>query len=166
MRLETERLIIRPWTMDDVEAAFTIYGDPEVMRYVGTGQAVPDLESMTDRLGKIIARDHGKPYGLWALERKQDGIVIGGGLLKALPDESDIEVGYHLAKAWWSQGYATEAARRLVQYGVDDLQLKRIVGVTYPENKASMRVLEKAGLVHQGLSKYLDIDVEFFILEA
>jgi [ribosomal protein S5]-alanine N-acetyltransferase len=165
MRLETDRLIIRPWTMEEADAAFAIYGDSEVMRYVGDGRPSPDIETMRASLAKLIERDRGKQLGLWALEKRDSGEVIGSGLLKPLPDNSDIEVGYHLAQKWWGQGYATEAATALVEYGLSNVGLSRIVGVTYPENVASQRVLTKAGLVHKGKSRYGEIEVELFVIE-
>jgi ribosomal-protein-alanine N-acetyltransferase len=167
MLLETERLRLRDWTLEDAEHAFAVYGDPEVARYLGTtGQPVPSLEKMRESLTRIMDRSNGKPMGFWALELKEGGELVGGALLQPLPDESDVEVGYHLGKAHWGKGYATEIASRLVRYGFEEVGLKRIVGVTYPQNKASMRVLEKSGLSHQGQSKYGEVDVELFVVEA
>ena len=152
--------------MEDAEDAFTIYGDPEVARYLGTtGQPVPNVEKLRENLAKRIEKTKGQTMGFWALELKGTGELIGGALLQPLPDESDVEVGYHLGKRHWGKGYATEIASRLVRYGFEDLGLKRIVGVTYPQNKASMRVLEKSGLTHRGQSKYGEVDVELFVAE-
>src|SRR5437773_2004276 len=108
MHLETDRLIIRDWRLEDSEAAFTIYGDPDVMRFVGTGQPYESLDQTRLSLRRIIARDTDKPMGFWAVEDKSTVELVGGGLLKYLPDHSDVEVGYHLAKKWWGRGMATE----------------------------------------------------------
>lgn len=166
MLLETERLRLRDWTVEDAEQAFTIYGDPEVARFLGTtGQPMPSVDKLRENLGKRIEKTQGQDMGFWALELKDTGELIGGALLQLLPDESDVEVGYHLGKRHWGQGYATEIASRLVRYGFEEVGLKRIVGVTYPQNKASMRVLEKSGLSHRGQSKYGEVDVELFVVE-
>ena len=165
MHLETERLIIRDWRLEDADAAFAIYGDPEVMKYVGTGQPYDSMEQARLSIRRSIARDKDKPFGFWAVEDKESGELIGGGLLKFLPDHSDVEVGYHLGKKWWGKGYGTEIAQALVRYGFEMLNLEKIVGVTYPENIASQRVLEKAGLIHVGSSTYVDIPVELYVLE-
>jgi ribosomal-protein-alanine N-acetyltransferase len=165
MYLETERLIIRDWRLEDAAAAFSVYGDPEVMRYVGTGQPHESLEQTRVSLRRSILRDKDKAMGFWAIDLKMTGELIGGGLLKYLPDHSDVEVGYHLGKKWWGKGYATEIARALVKYGFEGLNLQKIVGVTYLENVPSQRILEKAGLAHQGSTTYVDIPVELFVLE-
>lgn len=165
MHLETERLVIRDWRLEDAESAFSIYGDPEVMRFVGTGQPYESLEQTRLSLRRIILRDADKPLGFWAVEDKTSGELVGGALLKYLPDHSDVEVGYHLGRRWWGSGLATEVARALVQYGFEQVGLERIVAVTYPENLASRRVLEKAGLIHMGSGTYVDIEVETFALE-
>lgn len=162
MRLETERLIIRDWSPEDAVAAFAIYGDPEVMRYVGNGKPFESLEQTKEILGRIIARTKDQPLGFWAVENKPTGELIGGALLQDLPDHSDVEVGYHLGKPWWGKGYATELSTALVRYGFDTLKLNKIVGVTYPENLPSQRVLTKSGLSHVGSSLYADIPVERF----
>jgi [ribosomal protein S5]-alanine N-acetyltransferase len=103
--------------------------------------------------------------GFWAFVDKATGELVGGALLKPLPDDSDVGVGYHLGKKWWGRGLATEIAAALVRYSFEKVGLKRIVGVTYPENVASRRVLEKAGLVHSGQSRYVDIPVEFYVMD-
>lgn len=165
MLLETDRLRIRDWRIEDAEAAHRIYGDPEVMRYVGSGVPNDSIEKTRLGLRRAIARDANQPLGFWAAELKDSGELIGGALLKYLPDHSDVEVGYHLGQQWWGQGYATEIAQALVRYGFETVGLEKIVGVTYPENIASQRVLEKAGLIHMGESLYVDIPVELFVLE-
>jgi ribosomal-protein-alanine N-acetyltransferase len=162
MRLETERLLIRDWKIEDAEAAFAIYGDPEVMRYVGP--MMQSLEQARASLGRIIARHEGKPLGFWAAETREGSELVGGALLNYMEQGQDIEVGYHLAKKWWGHGLATELATALVRYGFGELQLDKIVGVTYPDNIPSRRVLEKSGLLHLGSAKYVDIDVEMYSL--
>ena len=165
MHLESERLIIRDWTVEDAPAAFEVYGDPDVMQYVGRGAPDESLEMTRIGLRRAMLRDKDKPLGFWAVELRDTGELIGGALLKFLPDHSDIEVGYHLGKKWWGQGYATEIAQTLVQYGFEHLSLEKIVGVIYLENVASQRVLEKAGLIHVGSTTYVDIPVELYVIE-
>ena len=164
MYLETERLIIRDWTLEDAEAAFSVYGDPEVMLYVGSGKPYPDRETMRARLEVLIERDRNRNLGLWALELKGGGEVVGGAVLNHLPDGTEVEVGYHLAKKHWGKGYATEATKALLDHGWS-IGLTKIVGVTYPENVASQQVLRKAGLVHAGQIPYGEKLFELFVIE-
>ena len=149
MILETERLRLRPWTLteDDVAAAFRIYGDPEVMSMMGL-PLDPDLAATRTGLTRIVGRYAEWPgMGLWAVKEVATGAIIGSAGIKPMDGGPEIEIGYHLARAAWGKGYATEVARALVDYGFSRLGLTRIVGVARPENQASRRVLQKAGLV-------------------
>ena len=115
---ETERLIAREWSEADAEAAFEMYGDIEVMRGL-SGIVEADLESQGANLRKAIAayRERPRGTGYWALVRKEDGRIVGASLVKPIPgDEEKIEIGWHLAKAHWGKGYATEAARAILEH--------------------------------------------------
>src|SRR6185436_8096812 len=105
---ETERLIARKWDADwDAEAAFRMYGDPEVMRYLGRDpQVAVDIADVRARLEKSLAvyAERNNGTGAWALEEKDGGAVIGAVLVKHLPDADniptqDLEVGWHLQRA-------------------------------------------------------------------
>ncbi len=165
--LETERLILREWTLEDAPAAFAIYGDPAVMRYIGaTGTPDPDVAQTRRGLERAIARYPQHPgLDFWAAVERTSREVVGAGLLKHLDRGREVEVGYHLARRVWGWGYATEIARGLVAHGFDRLGLDRIVGVAYPENRASCRVLEKAGLIYQGRRRYYGRDLEYYAIE-
>jgi ribosomal-protein-alanine N-acetyltransferase len=147
---ETERFWVRRWTMEDTEAAFAIYGDPEVWRYMGGGPGDADVEASRAGLRRVIGRYEELPgMGLWAIVEQATGEIVGSVELVPLEGGPEIEVGYHLARRHWGRGIATEAARGAVKYGFEVLGLPRIVGVCYPENLASRRVLEKCGLVYE-----------------
>ncbi len=165
--LETDRLILREWTLEDAAAAFVIYGDAAVMRYIGA-TGTPHLNVTQTRAGleRAIARYPQHPgLGFWAAVERARGEIVGAGLLQRLEGGPEVEVGYHLARRVWGQGYATEIARTLVGYGFDRLGLDRIVGVAYPENRASCRVLEKAGFIYQGRRHAYGQDLEYYIIE-
>lgn len=148
-RLATERLVLRPWTLAeaDVHGAFAIFGDPEVTRFLTRREV--DLDGQRRGLERLIAgsRSYGAGLGWFALERRAGGGVIGCGLLKPLEDRGpEIEVGYHLARAHWGQGYATEAARGLLRHGFETLGLARIVAVVDPDNARSLAVVARLGM--------------------
>ena len=84
-------------------------------------------------------------YGHWAVTLRETGQLMGWDGLEFLPDTNETEVGYLFSKSFWGKGYATEATRSAVQFGMDK-GLKEIIGLTDPENIASQRVLEKSGL--------------------
>jgi ribosomal-protein-alanine N-acetyltransferase len=154
--LATERIVLRPWTLAeaDVHSAFAIFGDPEVTRFLTRHEV--DLDGQRRGLERLIAgsRSYGAGLGWFALERRSDGGVIGCGLLKPLEDPevigAEIEVGYHLARAHWGQGYATEAARGLLRHGFETLGLARIVAVVDPANARSLAVVARLGMRPEG----------------
>jgi RimJ/RimL family protein N-acetyltransferase len=91
--------------------------------------------------------------GVWHATRRDTGAFIGWYCLKYCPPTCDVEVGYRLLREAWGQGFATEGATELVRYGYDDLGLDKIIGVTHPGNRASQRVLMKAGLDDAGYAR-------------
>lgn len=153
MIFETERLIVRPWTLEDIDDGFMIYGDPDVMRYLGAGNNAPEtVEAFLPRLEGIINRNILCPtgMGLWALELKESGTVIGSVILKPLPESEKIEVGWHIRQDHWGQGLAAEAGAGAIAYGFEKLGLQTIYAIMYPENVRSRRVAEKCGLTSIG----------------
>ncbi|MEY2538409.1 MAG: hypothetical protein QOG67_2149 [Verrucomicrobiota bacterium] len=144
--LETERLILREYAEDDVEAFYRLNSDPEVMRYTGD-----DMLSDIDHAREILLahpitdyRKHG--FGRWACLLKSDGQKIGFAGLKYLEERKEVDLGYRLLPAYWGQGFATEASGAVIRYGFDQLGLHRVIGLARPENTASVRVLEKVGM--------------------
>jgi RimJ/RimL family protein N-acetyltransferase len=102
---------------------------------------------------------------VWRASRCDTGAFVGWFSLKYAGRSPDIEVGYRLVPQAWGQGFATEGARALVDYGFDDLDLDRIIGVTHPGNRASQRVLMKAGMVDIGWGRYYDRRLRLFAVE-
>jgi ribosomal-protein-alanine N-acetyltransferase len=169
---ETERLIARDWDPErDAEDAFGMYGDPEVMRYLGrTPQVAESVDVVRERLAKVIQvyRERNNGTGGWALEEKSTGRAVGAILLKHLPDGNevpteDVEVGWHLRRSAWGQGYATEAARAAIAYGFAELNLPVIYSVVYKENERSIAVTRRLGMTALGpTDKYYGVTVELF----
>lgn len=158
--LSSDRLILRSWNpASETEAAFKIYGDPEVMQWIGDGKIVNDIETLRERLQQRNQQclDLSDGTGLWAVVEQETGYPVGTVILKRLPDgdgqlTADWEVGWHLRKASWGKGYATEAARVLLDYGFMVLKLPYIYAIAYPENRPSIRVMERLGMTELGLT--------------
>ena len=149
---ETDRLTVRDWSLDDAEAAYAIYRDPEVWRYLGGGEPPDDLEAARAMLQRWIDRSQQKvPCGIWAVIERSSGTPIGSIMLWPLEDGPEIEVGYHFGQFAWGKGYATEATRGAIEHGFQVLDVDHLVGVVFPENPASQRVLEKAGMTYRGM---------------
>lgn len=157
MRFETERLVIRDFQpSEDAEDAFAIYGDAEVVQFLGQQRNPPPDSTIADteaRLQRFVNRalEWEQGYGIWAIESKADGRVMGTVMLKPIPDgdnqpTGDIEVGWHLAKAAWGHGFATEAATACLDLAFRTHQLESVVAVAFAENVRSLRVMERLGM--------------------
>ena len=144
--LETDRLLLRQYVEEDAEAFFELNSDPKVLRFVPDKQLLNVEQARQILIDHPIAdyRKHG--FGRGACILKSTGQQIGFAGLKYLEELDEVDVAYRLLPAFWGQGLATEAALASVRYGFSKLGLKRIIGLTMPENVASIRVLEKAGL--------------------
>ena len=143
--IETERLIIRPFTMEDIEASYLMNLDPEVSRYTGDGGVVSRAE-MERRIVEDVMGDYAKHgYGRLAVEWKAEGKFIGFTGLKYLEDLNEVDLGFRFMKAYWGMGIATETGRACLDLGFESLGLKRIIAMVLPENGGSIRVLEKLG---------------------
>ncbi len=144
--LETDRLFLREYVEDDAEAFFQLNSDPEVVRF--TPNAV--LQNVDQAREILLANpmaDYRKyGFGRWACILKSTGEHIGFSGLKYLEELGEVEIGYRLVRNRWGFGFATEAAIAVVRFGLADLALEHIIGLVMPENIASVRVLEKAGL--------------------
>jgi RimJ/RimL family protein N-acetyltransferase len=165
----TDRLTARDWTREDVPAAFAIYGRDDVMRWLGPQprRAVATLEEMTDRVEAMAERAAARPdYGLWPLELRLTGEVVGAVLLQPLPGSGDVvEIGWHLNPEYWGHGYATEAGRGAVALAFGPRGLDRVVAVVDPDNARSLAVCKRLGMTYLGqTSEYFGLALELFEL--
>jgi ribosomal-protein-alanine N-acetyltransferase len=163
---ETERLIARQYLPSDADACYRIYRDPEVWRWLGGGLPHEDIERSRAAIERYRRRYLDTPgYGSWAVVVRDTAQVIGTVLLARLEDGPEIELGYHLGQFAWGHGYATEIARGAIQYGFETLELPQMCGVVFPENLASQRVLEKAGMTYRGMRVTFGFDLMHYTIE-
>jgi len=141
--LKSNRIGFRPWTLDDMDLAIELWGDPEVSKYLGgpfTMSAVPG-KLMTER---SILRLHNYQY--WPIFLLETGEFIGCcGLRPYTPSEKVYEFGVHIKSAYWRKGYATEAAKAVIDYAFKKLDAKSLFAGHHPENMISKHLLEKLG---------------------
>jgi RimJ/RimL family protein N-acetyltransferase len=184
-RFTTPRLIARDWTAADLDSAFAIYGRDEVTRWLGPQprQPVPSLAHMRQVLDRRIASGQENPdYGLWALELRDSGQVIGAVLLSPLPgDDTAVEIGWHLNPDYWGSGYATEAGRGVIAlaFGLDRVGadqvgpilanrparqvLDSVLALVDSDNVRSRQVCRRLGMRHRGqTNQYYGLTFELF----
>lgn len=145
--LETERLSLRCLAMDDLDALFALYRDPEIRRYFP--EKTLTYDETKEELEWIINVYYGQyGYGLWATIYKETGEFIGRcGLLPwTIEERQEVEVAYLLDKRYWGQGLATEAAGAIRDYAFAQLPITRLICLVDPENEASGRVAQKIGM--------------------
>ena len=145
--LETEHLLLRRLTMDDLDDLFALYHSPDVRKYYSEG--IPSYEETKQELEWMINTCYAKyGFGMWATIHKATGKFIGRCGLTPMDIEGheQIEVGYMLAKEYWGQGLATEAAKAILDYGFDQVGLARLICVVNPDNQASSKVALKIGM--------------------
>lgn len=141
-RLETDRLVLRAFCEDDLDAWAGFSADPEVMRFLGGPMGRGDAwRAMAATLGHWMLRG----YGMWAVERKSDGVTMGRVGLVQPEGWPGLEVGWTLGRPYWGQGYATEAAGAAMRYGFLTQPVGRLISNIDPANEASQAVAQRLG---------------------
>jgi RimJ/RimL family protein N-acetyltransferase len=145
--LGTERLRLRRWRDADRAPFARMNGDPRVMQHFPAVLNASESDALVDRIVEFMAASG---WGLWAVEREEDGAFMGFTGLTPIPFDAPftpaVEVGWRFAVEAWGHGYATEAARAAVAFGFDHLGLDEIVSMTTPANLRSRRVMERLGM--------------------
>jgi ribosomal-protein-alanine N-acetyltransferase len=165
--LETERLRLRLFHPDDLDDYHrVIYGDPDVMVYMPGG--VPRSRERTQAVldfSVAHAQQHG--FTLWAVVNKTDNTFLGHcGLVYLQDSPEEVELAYAFGKAYWGQDYASEAARAALRYGFEVAGLDCILALAVPDNIASQRVMQKAGMKPQGIThRYYNTDLVLYRLD-
>jgi RimJ/RimL family protein N-acetyltransferase len=165
--LRTERLVIRPYRDDDATALHEVFGSPEVMRWTPSPPS-KDVAETAQRLARTMAFTARQPpgFGLWALELKTPSEFLGQvGLFPVEGKGPEVEVAYELAPRVWGHGYATEAARALVEYGFGELGLRRIVALILPDNARSRNVASKCGMALERPGRFYGLDLLVYARE-
>jgi ribosomal-protein-alanine N-acetyltransferase len=149
--LVTERLELRRFAAPDLEPLRDVFADPEVMRFVGPDRLPLSGSDLALSQANVETHwsDHG--FGPLALVERSSGRVVGEVGLQLVEAGPDVELTATLARLVWGRGYATEAARAVLVWAFAGLRLQRVVAVADPANVASLRVLEKIGMVPVGL---------------
>src|SRR5215203_315598 len=139
--LETERLLIRKFTFDDLPRLIELRSDDEVIKYLG-GRRLQNAEAIEKRLGFYIDCYEKYDFGMCAMIWKATGEMIGWCGLQPLEETGETEVGYGMIKEFWGRGIGYECARAWLEYAFQQTGATRIVAVAAPENTGSWRIME------------------------
>jgi len=134
--LETERLLLRKFTMTDLDKLIELRSEEEVIKYLG-GRKLQNPEAIEKRLHFYIDCYNKYGFGVCAMIWKETGEMCGWSGLQPLEETGETEVGYGMARDFWGKKIGFECARAWLEYGFETLGLERIVAVTQPENTGS-----------------------------
>jgi RimJ/RimL family protein N-acetyltransferase len=152
-KLETDRLLLRWFREDDFPELLAMSSDPEVMKFLG-GQPQTEIEAwkaMAANIGHWYFRD----YGVWAVEEKSSGKLIGRIGFMNPAGWPGFELGWTLARASWGKGYATEGARRALAYAFTEMDRDHVISCIAPENVNSIKVAERLGETVEGQTELM-----------
>jgi RimJ/RimL family protein N-acetyltransferase len=144
--METHHLLLRRPILTDTAFLTSLFQNEQVKRFLGGALSPQAAEERVARLFRSWEPIDGQTWGEWVVCEKGSNEAVG--ICSLGPFETEIEVAYMLAPAYWGHGYATEAAAACLTYGFQTLQLDHIIGVTQEANLGSQRVLEKLGMRH------------------
>lgn len=142
--LSTARLTLRMFREDDFAAYAAMCADPEVMRYLGTGQPMSRVEAWR-QMAMILGHWSLRGYGLWAVEEQATRTLVGRIGFFNPEGWPGFELGWMLGRPYWGLGYATEGARAALEYGFTTLNQPHVISLIRPQNAASIRVATRLG---------------------
>lgn len=142
--LETQRLLLRGFREEDLDAFAQMCGDPEVMRYIGLGKCLSRSESWRS-MATMLGHWQLRGYGMWAVEECPSGEMIGRIGCWQPEGWPGFEIGWTLRQAYWGRGLGTEGAKAAMDYAFGKLQQSHVISLIHPENYLSRRVAEKLG---------------------
>lgn len=163
--MTTDRLILRVPNERSIDLLVELDSDPEVMRFLTDGEP-RDKKHYDTHFPKLLKYMEENPgLGLWLAFSKASNEFIGWYILKHLPDNGEVEVGFRIKKKFWNKGYSTEAGKALLKHGFETLGLKKVAAIVRPDNFASQAVIKKIGLKEKGKGVWYGIECFYFELE-
>jgi RimJ/RimL family protein N-acetyltransferase len=169
--LTGERVFLRPWRSDDAAFVYDLYSRWEVQRYIGREpQVMKDPEQALALIERLRSKEDAV-LGYWAVEALSTAQLVGTAMLQGIRisgtqgPSAEVEIGWHFHPEAWGHGYATAAARLVLQHGFDS-GLNRVIAVAHPDNTASHRVCMRLGMTDAGrTARYYDTESELFVID-
>jgi [ribosomal protein S5]-alanine N-acetyltransferase len=161
--LPIDGFTMRPIQVSDLDVLAAIWVDPEVTRFLPS-QGVPISRENTEKaLQSFVEHWQQRGYGIWAIvENTSSFEMIGYCGLRYLDELDAVEVLYGLARGYWRRGIATQAAKASIFYGFNVANLDRLIGMAIPDNQASRKVMENAGLRYEKQVHMFNLDVLYY----
>ncbi|MBP3951591.1 GNAT family N-acetyltransferase [Bacillus suaedae] len=167
-QLETNRLLLQSLQLSDAARIEELASDVDVAKTTATIPHPYPKDSAGMFIEKMLEDEKKGDIAIFAVKLKESNELIGVINLKISKDHQRAELGYWIGKAYWNQGFGTEATKKLVTYGFDRLNLNKIMAAAFVHNPGSWRIMEKSGLCHEGTFKQHvirdgnPIDVHFY----
>jgi ribosomal-protein-alanine N-acetyltransferase len=149
--LETQRLVLKVATLEEASLLTELNNDPDVVRYTGETPFQSIVAAQTIIRERMMAQFQNYRMGRFSVYLK-DGTYLGWCGLRFFPESGEVDLGYRFMKKFWGHGYATEASERCLKYGFEELNVKRIIAKTMPENIGSIKVMQRLKMTFRGLN--------------
>ena len=162
--LGTERLLLRWFRETDFEQFSEINSNVEVMRFLGDGKPLTPMESWR-QMATFMGHWYFRGYGIWAVEEKSSGNLVGRIGFMNPAGWPGFELGWTLGRQYWGKGYATEGARRALEYAFTWMDRDHVISLIAPDNVASARVAERLGEKVEGKTQVFSHDVLIYGLD-
>ena len=159
--IETERLLHRKFTFEDLGKLIELRSGDEVIKFLG-GRRLQNPENIEKRLHCYLDCYEKYNFGVCAMIWKPTGEMIGWSGLQPLEETGETEVGYGMIKEFWGKGIGFETARGWLEYGFETANLEKIVAVALPENTASWRIMENVGMRREKIETYYGMECVFY----
>ncbi len=159
----TGRLRLRMFESGDLEAAFRLFNDEEVQKYLSPENR-RTREHMKVTLRNFVKRWQERGFGLWCVCQKNGGEMLGYCGFQYFDETSDVEILFAFFKEFWGSGFAAEAAEACLKFGFEELRLEKVSAAAHPENTASRRVLEKIGMSFEKRNDHYGIDTTTYVI--
>jgi RimJ/RimL family protein N-acetyltransferase len=158
--LETERLLLRQFREDDLDAYAEMVGDPEVMRHLGSGPM--NRAEAWRNMAMVLGHWRLRGFGMWAVEEKATGKMVGRVGCWRPEGWPGLEVGWALRRETWGNGYATEAARASLDAAFERIGERHVISMIHGDNQASIRVAKRLGMRLEGRAELFGIPVSVY----
>ena len=166
IELSTERLLLLPFSLDDVEALHGLWADREVRRYLFDGE-VPARQRVVETVENSVEGFRGPGYGFFSLRRRElPADIVGFSGFRPFDEAGVVEMLFAVAPSQWGRGYATEAGREVLRFGFEQCGLRRVVATTDTPNQRSVRVLQRLGLFFEKRRERHGLDTVYYAMTA